>query len=236
MQVDPLKKETLTEQVMAQIAEKVTSGEIGPGERLPDERSLAEMFGVTRSRVREALRALSLIGLLDIRPGGGTYVSEKTSMIPGESIRWTYHQEINNFSDIYDARKLIETAVYLSCYDNRSDEITGHLGSFAKELLETDIDSCSNAEFCDLIDKIDLYVGQNCGNGVFDKLMQTDVILRREAAKKILSVPSSRSSAVLMRLKVLNAFSQDDRSVLEKSLDGFFSNSIKAVVGKGSER
>lgn len=51
MEVKPVKKETLTEQIMNQLAEQITSGELKPGERLPDERSLAEMFGVTRSRI-----------------------------------------------------------------------------------------------------------------------------------------------------------------------------------------
>jgi len=230
MEVTPLKKETLTEQVMAQIAEKVTSGEIAPGERLPDERSLAEMFGVTRARVREALRALSLIGLLTIKPGGGTYVTEDDALIPRESIEWTYHREAHNFSDVYTARKLIETAVYLACFDCKTDEVVARLGNYSERLLTMDIDNITGDEFMDELDKTDLYVGHHCGNAIFDKLMQTDVILRRDSAIRISSVPTSRASAVLMRMKVLSSFGQNNRSVTEHAIDNFFESSIKSVT------
>lgn len=230
MQVDPLKKETLTEQVMAQIASQVTSGEIKPGEKLPDERSLAEMFGVTRARVREATRALSLIGMLNIRPGGGTYVTKDSSVIPREPIEWAFHREAHNFSDVYAARKLIETTVYLACYDNRTDEVVSRLDRFSREIFSIDIDEISGDDFMDVLDSIDLYVGHHCGNSIFDKLMQMDIVLRRDSAVKISSVPSSRTSAVLMRMKVLSSFGQDDRSMLEHALENFFEKSIKAVT------
>ena len=172
---------------MAQIAEKVTSGEIAPGERLPDERSLAEMFGVTRARVREALRALSLIGLLTIKPGGGTYVTEDDALIPRESIEWTYHREAHNFSDVYTARKLIETAVYLACFDCKTDEVVARLGNYSERLLTMDIDNITGDEFMDELDKTDLYVGHHCGNAIFDKLMTQPTtgprLPRREVAK-----------------------------------------------------
>ena len=57
LQFTTLNKITLTEQVMQQLASKIISGELKPGEKLPPERDLAEMLQVSRSRVREALRA-----------------------------------------------------------------------------------------------------------------------------------------------------------------------------------
>ena len=53
MECEPLKKVTLTEQIMEQIAGMITSGQLKPGDKLPNERDLAELFGVTRSRIRE---------------------------------------------------------------------------------------------------------------------------------------------------------------------------------------
>ena len=66
LQFTTLNKITLTEQVMQQLASKIISGELKPGEKLPPERDLAEMLQMTRSRVPEALRPLSLIGLVSI--------------------------------------------------------------------------------------------------------------------------------------------------------------------------
>lgn len=230
MEVKPVKKETLTEQIMNQLAEQITSGELKPGERLPDERSLAEMFGVTRSRIREALRALSLIGLIDIRPGGGSFVSKQSAQIPRETILWSYHREISDYENLYDARKLIEGTVYLTCFDRRNDEIVDALQDYADQLFSLDTNDVSAERFCALIDEIDAYVGSHCGNGIYDKLMQTMIVLRRESALQILSTPAAKESAVLWRVKVLKSFAQDDRSRLTSNIDGFFANSISQLT------
>ena len=103
LQFTTLNKITLTEQVMQQLASKIISGELKPGEKLPPERDLAEMLQVSRSRVREALRALSLIGLVSIRPGGGTYVGNHIDQMPEETVIWLFRQQVNNYSDIYEA-------------------------------------------------------------------------------------------------------------------------------------
>lgn len=230
MQVDPIKKETLTEQIMNQLADKITSGELKPGERLPDERSLASMFNVTRSRIREALRALSLVGLINIRPGGGSFVAEKSGQLPREATLWSFHREIENYEDLYDARRLIETTVYLSCFDCKTEEVAERLLGYAEQLLDLDIIEVSNEEFSQLIDEIDTYVGEMCGNGIYSKLMQTMIILRHDSALKILDMPASRQSAILWRVKILKAFSQDDRTQLETTLDGFFTSSVKQLT------
>ncbi len=230
MEVKPVKKETLTEQIMNQLAEQITSGELKPGERLPDERSLAEMFGVTRSRIREALRALSLIGLIDIRPGGGSFVSEQSAQIPRETILWSYHRELSDYENLYDARKLIEGTVYLSCFDRRTDEVVDALQDYAEQLFSLDTNVVDAETFCALIDEIDTYVGANCGNGIYDKLMQTIIVLRHESALQILSIPASKESAILWRVKVLKSFAQDDRSRVASNIEGFFANSISQLV------
>ena len=109
MDYEPLKKVTLTEQVMERLAGMITSGQLKPGDKLPNERDLAELFGVTRSRVREALRALSLVGMLTIKPGDGSFVSEEGAKIPEETVMWMYYQEMHRHDEIYAARNLIET-------------------------------------------------------------------------------------------------------------------------------
>ena len=127
MEYEPLKKVTLTEQVMERLAGMITSGQLKPGDKLPNERDLAELFGVTRSRVREALRALSLVGMLTIKPGDGSFVSEEGAKIPEETVMWMYYQEMHRHDEIYAARSLIATAVYLTCFDNRTPEILARL-------------------------------------------------------------------------------------------------------------
>jgi GntR family transcriptional regulator, transcriptional repressor for pyruvate dehydrogenase complex len=64
-----------TDQAIAKIKELISSGEFTAGARLPTERELTQRFGVSRSSLREAVRALTLVGVLEPRVGDGTYVT-----------------------------------------------------------------------------------------------------------------------------------------------------------------
>ncbi|MFI6322982.1 FadR/GntR family transcriptional regulator [Nonomuraea sp. NPDC050556] len=71
---------SVTDQTIQQIKSSIVTGEFGPGQRLPTERELAATLGVSRNTLREAIRALTLGGILESRQGDGTYV---TSLAPG---------------------------------------------------------------------------------------------------------------------------------------------------------
>jgi DNA-binding FadR family transcriptional regulator len=64
-----------TDLAIAKIKELISSGEFTAGARLPTERELTQRFGVSRSSLREAVRALTLVGVLEPRVGDGTYVT-----------------------------------------------------------------------------------------------------------------------------------------------------------------
>ncbi|MEW2634452.1 FadR/GntR family transcriptional regulator [Streptomyces sp. NPDC048389] len=68
------RRSALSDQVIAQLRNQITSGEWPVGSRIPTEPALVEQLGVARNTVREAVRALAHNGLLDIRQGSGTYV------------------------------------------------------------------------------------------------------------------------------------------------------------------
>ncbi|SHH08380.1 transcriptional regulator, GntR family [Jatrophihabitans endophyticus] len=67
----PVHRQRSHEQVLAQIEQRIVLGQLRPGDRLPPERQLAEVLGVSRSAVREALRVLESMGVLDASPGSG---------------------------------------------------------------------------------------------------------------------------------------------------------------------
>ena len=86
------KKLTSTEIIIDEIANTILSGELKPGDKLLTEREFAEKYHVTRSCVREAIRSLSLIGMIEIRPGGGSYVADAQKEIPENTVLWMYHR------------------------------------------------------------------------------------------------------------------------------------------------
>lgn len=76
--LEPVKKIRLYESIVQQIQQLIKNGELKPGQKLPPERSLAEELNVSRTSIREALRALEMMGYLEskVGVGGGTYVKE----------------------------------------------------------------------------------------------------------------------------------------------------------------
>ena len=70
----PIRPKKLSEEIVDQIKELISRGDLRPGQRIPSERELASLLGVSRPSVREAIMVLEAMGFLESRQGGGTYV------------------------------------------------------------------------------------------------------------------------------------------------------------------
>jgi DNA-binding FadR family transcriptional regulator len=233
-----IKKTTVTEQIMEQLAELITSGQIKPGEKLPNERDLAVRLGVTRGRIREALRALSLIGLITIKAGEGSFVNEKEVPIPPDTIVWMFHNEKNNLDEVYAARKLIESEIYLEAFRNFEKEEKQQLKNKMDEISNLKIDGLTQSEikyFQDLLDELDLFIGEYCGNRIYTKLMQTIVYLRRDTSLRILNVPEAIENSIADRKRVVEAMLQSDEKNVKAALAKLYSGALEFYEGIISE-
>ncbi|KQY55500.1 MULTISPECIES: FadR/GntR family transcriptional regulator [unclassified Nocardioides] len=76
MPLQPVNRRSVPDEVFDQLVGELTGGELGPGQSLPSERRLAEVLGVSRPAVREALQRLAQAGLVDVRQGGATTVRD----------------------------------------------------------------------------------------------------------------------------------------------------------------
>lgn len=77
-----IESERLYQKIVDQIRVMLESGQLKPGDRLPSERDVAEQLGVSRPAVREAFSALVTMGLIEVRPGSGTYVKQGDIVMP----------------------------------------------------------------------------------------------------------------------------------------------------------
>src|SRR3989339_1478998 len=83
-----IERKRVTDQIIDQMISMITDGKFKPGDKLPPEPALMEQFGVGRSSLREAIGALSLIGMLTVRPGYGTHVSASLGESASKPLRW----------------------------------------------------------------------------------------------------------------------------------------------------
>ncbi|MCJ7737075.1 MAG: FadR family transcriptional regulator [Anaerolineae bacterium] len=102
--------ERLSDQVLLQIESAIISGKLVPGQRLPSERKLSEIFGVGRSVVREATRALEQKGLVAIRHGLGVFVSPNVDHVLSETLRMLITMQDPAFLEVYEVRSVLEVA------------------------------------------------------------------------------------------------------------------------------
>ncbi|WP_336057426.1 FadR/GntR family transcriptional regulator [Nitratireductor sp. CH_MIT9313-5] len=126
------------DRVMAYFREKILSGELASGDRLPAERELAQQLNVGRPLLREAMRSLAMLGLVDIRHGSGAYVGKADVSVLSDFFTFSLAQEQNVSEDIMQARMAIECqAIRLACEratEADLDRIGGCLTALVKTL------------------------------------------------------------------------------------------------------
>lgn len=107
-EVEAIRRESVTSMVVDRLLGFVSAGKLSAGDRLPAERRLAEMFGVSRPTMREALRALSVLGVLEVRHGGGVFVSGLKAEDLLQPLTFFLTLENVTVAKLYAARRLIE--------------------------------------------------------------------------------------------------------------------------------
>jgi DNA-binding FadR family transcriptional regulator len=122
----PVEGGRISIQIVQQIQDAIRSGRLGPGDRLPPERELAERFGVSRVTVRDALRSLEVLGLVKIRVGaaGGAFVTSPSAEIVGEGLTNLVLLSSLKPEEIAEARLVLELgSVALAATRATNDDI-----------------------------------------------------------------------------------------------------------------
>jgi GntR family transcriptional regulator, transcriptional repressor for pyruvate dehydrogenase complex len=120
----PLQQPKLHETVAGRIRELVLSESLRPGERLPSERHLASLLRVSRVVVREALRVLAVRGMVDVRPGRGTFIKqvEADHAIESLGLFLRLRRDPRASADLLDVRDVLEMAIAERAARNASPE------------------------------------------------------------------------------------------------------------------
>jgi GntR family transcriptional repressor for pyruvate dehydrogenase complex len=167
----PRKGAGVTHDAIESIRELIISGEWGPGTRLPREADLAAQLGLSRNSLREAVRALSLARVLEVRQGDGTYVSSLEPHDLLEPTRFATHLlRGQTVLELFEVRRMLEPEAAAMAALRADDEIKIALrreldrmfaaGNRVEDLVEAD------AAFHDVI-------GQAPGNAVLRSLLQS---------------------------------------------------------------
>lgn len=124
----------VTDEAISRIKEMIVRGELRAGDRLPREADLAKRLGLSRSSLREAVRALSLIHVLDVRQGDGTYVTslEPSLLMSAMDYVVDFHRD-DTVLQFFEVRRLLEPAATALAAQRMGEDAIAELG----ELLDS---------------------------------------------------------------------------------------------------
>ncbi len=109
MEIEKIKRKTVVEHVMEQMKEMIASGQFKIGDKIPTEQVLADMFGIARSSIREAIKIFHYLGVLESQTGRGTYVCGR-GKISKEALTWSILLGENDIYEMVQLREVLEQA------------------------------------------------------------------------------------------------------------------------------
>ncbi len=118
----PVKNIKVYEQVTEQIQNMIVNKELKKGDKLPSERDLAEQLEVSRTSVREALRALQIIGLIEVRQGEGSFITQNFEQSLFQPLSIMFVLQNSKPEEIIELRKIIEVETAYLAAERATDE------------------------------------------------------------------------------------------------------------------
>lgn len=123
----PIGRKAVSELMVQRILDLIKNGQLTAGEKLPSERDLAGILDVSRPTVREALRALSILGVLEIRHGGGVFVTSLEASELLNPLDFFVSLNARNMGELFDARIHFEPMVAALATPRLSDAQIAHM-------------------------------------------------------------------------------------------------------------
>lgn len=159
---------TPVSEVARRLMDLFTGGSISPGTRLPPERQLATTLGVGRSAVREALAALEILGIVDVRPGSGTYLRGTASELLPQTLRWGLLIGERNTAELLELRSGLEIFV-ARLAATRGDAVALDAVGDSLRAMRESLDRLSAFARADL--EFHHALGRAAGNGILVDLL-----------------------------------------------------------------
>jgi GntR family transcriptional regulator, transcriptional repressor for pyruvate dehydrogenase complex len=104
-------RDMLPERIANRIVSLISERQLRPGDKLPSERELASIMQVSRPSLREALRALAILNIVEIRQGSGTYVSSLKPELLVEHLDFVFALDDSTFAELLEARSVLEPSL-----------------------------------------------------------------------------------------------------------------------------
>jgi len=215
MDLAPIKSTRIYEEIVRQIKGMIAEGRLKSGDQLPPERDLAEKFLVSRTSVREALRALESVGLIEIRPGEGTFVREISVDALVEPLALVLLSQRAMIEELFEARRLLEPVIAgLAAQRATKDEVQEMeriLEAQAKEIGSGNTGLAQDAAF-------HAAIGTAAHNRAITRIVHAVMDLLGQSREESISTPGRPTRSHEDHQRILAAIRSGDVAAAERAM------------------
>jgi len=215
MGIEPIKSTRIYEAIVRQVKAMIAEGRLKSGDQLPPERDLAEKFVVSRTSVREALRALESLGLIEIRPGEGTFVREVSVEMLIEPLALAMLSQRAAIGELFEARRLLEPSIAAFAARRATphdiEEMTRILEEQAKEVAAGRTGLAQDAEFHSAI-------AGAAHNRAISRLVHGIMDLLTQSREESLSTPGRPNRSHESHRQILSAIAARDEVAAHQAM------------------
>jgi len=221
-----VRKTRVSEEIVGQVRDLITSGRLKVGDRLPAERELATVLGVGRSTVREAIRALESLGILEARPGEGTFLVSNPAEAQPDPITANAFKSWENQRTLFEVRMVIEPDLAALAARRASFEQIVAMRETLREQEaavrqgETGIKPDSTFHFL---------LAQAAGNAVLLRIMENLMDLLRETRETSLQTGGRPPRSMKQHKAILRAIETRDPAAAERHMRDHIAEMEKLV-------
>jgi GntR family transcriptional repressor for pyruvate dehydrogenase complex len=199
---------TLSDHIVEQIAELIARGALKPGDRMPSEKQLCDKFGVGRTSVREALRSLAVMGVLESHMGDGTFVASHGGRFLERSFQWGLLLNPKVKEDLVETRLMLEShTAYLAASKGTAADL--ERTEAAVRLMEACLDD--PARFLEHDLQFHVAIAEATQNSILQNLLSTtrgylqawirETLARPDRARKRAKLSVAEHKRILQALK-----------------------------------
>jgi len=206
----PVKKTRVYEEIVSKIKNMISQGKLNSGDQLPTERELSEVFKVSRSSVREALRTLESQGYLESRQGDGTYIARQPVETLVQPLASAILTEKDALSELFEMRRLIEPQLAFLAAERATPEEIIEM----EKILSIQKEQISKGESGTDFDKTFHYtLAKATKNNILIQIMDSVMDALAESRDQYLQVEGRPEKSLARHRELLNVVKAGDREL-----------------------
>lgn len=197
----------LYEQIVQQVEESIHKGALKAGDQLPPERELAEQFGVSRTAVREAVKALREKGLVEAYPGRGTFITDGSSYTIRQSLDRMMRSGHEGFTSLAEVREILEPEIAALATTRAGEE---DIAAMREQVAAMDAAKGDPEAYIEADLDFHLALAEAADNAIILSLIDSIVGLLREQRMRIFQVDGGPERGQYHHKRILEAIEHRD--------------------------